>query len=431
MSLSQYILDAREQYRLEVRERNTWLTRLRWFYLVVLASVAIGLSILTNENVKRNQEIASTALVIGLAVNFILWILTKPKNKPLLYYQLIAAAQLLLDITLAAGVVYLQDGLASRATVLFAVPLVGAGLLFTRGFSYVTALLCGAFYTLALIAYQHNYPNAYSLHNVTLPAVFYTTVFLIIAVVVNSYSSRNASNEREKSYTEVLALLRHQLYHPSGVISAIIDMLENGEHFKDWPARDRTYLKQLKYENKRQHNMIENLLKSTTGTSSQDELKHKKVFDLVTLLNEESTSCAAGVNRIADLVSQIPNKVIKVDGDEEQLGTAFSNIISNAFKYTQRGAPVIVSASEENDHVTVSVHDKGKGISEEDQRAIFQLFSKMQSRISGDPENLYDSGLGLYVSKLIIERHKGTLEISSSADYGTNITISLPRVVIS
>src|SRR5688500_7611785 len=108
MSLSQYILDAREQYRLEVRERNTWLARVRWYYLVILAAVTIIASQLTNDNSARYGLIAVSAASVGLVVNTILWALTKPKNQRLLYYQSIALAQLLLDIVLAASIVYLQ-----------------------------------------------------------------------------------------------------------------------------------------------------------------------------------------------------------------------------------------------------------------------------------------------------------------------------------
>jgi signal transduction histidine kinase len=428
MSLSQYILDAREQYRLEVRERNTWLARLRWYYLGALAIVTVTASSLANTDAVRNREIAVTAAGIGLIINTLLWALTKPKNQSLLYYQVIAVAQLTLDVVLAASIIYAQQGLASRATILFAIPIVGAGLLFTQGFAYVTALLSAAGYALALAVYRHNNPGVYELHDITLPVVFYAAVFLIIAIIVSTHRSRTAGNEREKSYSELLSLLRHQLYHPSGVMAAIIDMLEHGDSYTKWSAGDKAYLQQLKRENKRQHTMIANLLESITD--SKKELTTTKVFDIVKLLNDESVSCATGAKRMADLETRLPNKAIEVEGDPEQLATALDNIIGNAFRYTEKGTPVIVSANEENYKITISIHDKGKGITEEEQRALFKLFSKMQSRISGDPEKLYDSGLGLYVSKLIVERHKGTLELSSSAEYGTNITITLYRRLI-
>jgi signal transduction histidine kinase len=428
MPLSQYILDAREEYRLQTRERNTWLTRLRWYYLVILAAVIVVASYLTQAQASRNRQFALTTAGIGLTLNFILWALTKPKNRSIYYYHSVAVAQLILDITLAASIVYFQGGLSSRATVLFAIPIVGAGLLFTKGFAYVSAFLSAVGYVLALVIYRHNNPGSYELWQVTLPAVFYAVVFLIIAIIVSAYRNKTASNEREKSYTELLSMLRHQLYHPTSVIAAIIDMLQHGEHYSKWPAGDKNYLQQLKRENKKLHTMIANALEAIK--TDQDEIKQTKVFDIVPLLNDEAVSCATGAKRVSDLKTMLPNKTIEVEGDAQQLTTALDNVIENAFRYTEKGTPVIVSISEENYKVTISVHDKGEGMSDADQKALFQLFSKMQSRISGDPEKLYDTGLGLYVSKLIIERHKGKLELSSSKEYGTNVTITLYRRLI-
>jgi signal transduction histidine kinase len=430
MSLSQYILDSREQYRLQVRERNTWLARLRWYYLIILAGVVVITAMLAHDNVEHNQQVALTVGGIGLVVNTVLWALTKFKRRPLAYYQTIAVGQVLLDVALASGIIYFQGGLASRATLLFAIPIVGAGLLFTKTFAYVAAVLSAIGYTLALALYRHDNPGSYELHHVTVPAVFYAVVFLVIAIIVTAYGKRNASNEREKSYSELLALLRHQLHHPTGVIAAIVEMLEYSDNYSKWPAGDKSYLQQLKRENKRQHAMIANLLESVTDRNEELADKQKRVFNVVQLLNDESVSCATGAKRLADLETRLPNKTIEVEGDPAQLSTAFDNIIGNAFRYTEKGTPVIISATEENYKITVSIHDKGKGISEAEQRALFKLFSKMQSRISGDPEKLYDSGLGLYVAKLIIERHRGKLELSSSPKYGTNITVTLYKRLI-
>ncbi len=425
MSLSQYILDSREQYRLEVRQRNLWLIQLRWYYLLFLAAITMIASALTNDNPSRNRRIVLIAAGTGLAVNLLLWLLARAKSKKISYYHSVAVAQLVMDVALAASVVYLQGGLTSRATVLFAIPIVGAGLLFARSFAYSTALLSAVGYTLVLVLYRHNNPGSYELRQVTLPAVFYGAVFILIAAIVSGYRSRTASNEREKSYAELLSLLRHQLYHPSSVIAAIIDMLEHTSHYPNWPAVDKNYLEQLKHENERLHTMIANMLESITD--HDQELKNIETIDIVKLLNEESVSAALGAKRVADLEAQLPNKSITIEADRDQLSTALMNIIGNAFRYTDQGTPVIISVAEDKDIVTISVHDKGKGISEQEQRALFKMFSKMESRISGDPEKLYDTGLGLYVSKVIIERHKGKLELSSSAQYGTNVTLTLRR----
>lgn len=426
MSLTQYILDAREQTRLQARERNTWLTRVRWYYIVVLAGVAIVTSTLTNDNVAQTRDLALRAAAIGLSVNVVLWALTKLKNQKISFYLTIAVLQVLLDITLAAGIIYYQGGLASRATILFAVPILGAGLLFGKMFAYITALLCGLAYGAALWFYHNFHTEAYELYTIVLPAVFYAVVFLIIAIIVSAYRTRTLAHEREQSYSEILALLRHQLHHPSGVIAAIIDMLQHGEHYVHWPPKDKVYLQQLKRENKKLHTMISNAIEAIANDDT--ELKKAKVFDIVPLLNDEATSCAIGAKRINDLKTMLPNTTVEVEGNPQQLTVALENVLENAFRYTEPGTEVSVSIKEKNLKVFVIIQDKGQGMTSEQQKMLFKLFSQMEDRISGkteDTEQLYSMGLGLYVSRLIIERHHGTLELDSTPEQGTKITLTL------
>lgn len=425
MSLSQYILDAREQHRLQIRERNTWLTRVRWFYLLLLTGVVTLTSTLANDNVISNRDFALKVCAIGIFINGILWSLTKFQNQYIGYYKTIAALQITLDITLASAVIYFQEGLASRATVLFAIPIIGAGLLFGKVFAYISVLVSAAAYAGTLYLYQQWNPYAYEAHFITLPAVFYFAVFLIIAVMISSYRTRTVALEREQSYTELLSLLRHQLHHPSGVIAALIDMLEHGEFYDKWPPGDKAYLQQLKRENKRQNTMISNALESISTDNA--ELTKTKIFDIVPLLNEEAVSCAMGAKRISDLVTKLPNKKIEVEGDPVQISIVLDNIISNAFRYTTKGTPVSVAVKEDNLKVTITVEDRGEGMSDEQQKRLFSLFSKLEHRVVGKPEEaeqLYSMGLGLYVSRLIVERHKGKFDLVSDKN-GTKITITL------
>lgn len=425
MSLSQYILDARELHRLQVRERNTWLTRVRWYYILLLTTIVVLTSTLANDNVLKNREFALKACAIGLLINAILWSLTKFRNQRISFYKTIAALQIILDVTLASAVVYFQDGLSSRATILFAIPIIGSGLLFGKIFAYATVLISAAAYAGTLLLYQNFNPTAYEPHMITLPAVFYAAVFLIIAVMISSYRTKTTALEREQSYTELLALLRHQLFHPSGVIASITDMLEHGDFYEKWPDQDKTYLHQLKRENKRLHTMISNALEAISPGGK--ELVQTKIFDIVQLLNEEAVNCATGAKRIGDLRTKLPNKEIEVEGDPTQLGIVLDNIITNAFRYTDKGTPVDVAVKEENLRVTITIEDKGSGISPEHQKRLFKLFTKLEHRVIGkldESEQLYSLGLGLYVSRLIVERHRGKLELFSNNN-GTKVTITL------
>src|SRR5439155_15213342 len=99
-----------------------------------------------------------------------------------------------------------------------------------------------------------------------------------------------------------------------------------------------------------------------------------------------------------------------------------SNLLSNALKYGP-GRPIDVSVQAEGEKVTFSVVDRGMGIMEEDQRRIFRRFERaVSSRHYGG------LGLGLYISRQIVEAHGGTIDVSSHVGEGSVFTVSLPRV---
>ena len=425
MSLSQYILDAREQYRMQIRERSTLLTRVRWYNLIILATVATITSGLANDNPRRNLKFVLVLGGIGLALNMLLWALTKLKRQKISFYQTVSIAQILLDTSLASAIVYFQGGLSSRATIVYAIPIVGAGLLFSKVFAYATALLCAIAYASTLFIYQIYHPAAFEQRAITLPAVFYAAVFIIIAVIIAAYRERTEANEREQTYAGLLSLLRHQLYHPTGVIAALIDMLEHGQHYPHWPQQDKNYLVQLKRENKRLHTMIANALEAMADNTKPTQTA---VFDVIQLLNEAAVSCATGAKRISDLKTMLPNKTVNVEGNPQQLAVAFDNLIENAFHYTEKGTPVTIKVKEENLKISIFIEDSGKGISQDHQKQLFKLFSKLEDRIGDESKDqakkLYDMGLGLYVSKLIIERHHGKLKLVSDKN-GTKIIVTL------
>jgi signal transduction histidine kinase len=431
MSFSQFILDSHEQYRQEVRLRNSWIVRLRWWYLTVLGGVAIVTSYTTSIETVQYRQFVVSLIVGGLLINFLLWLVLLAKNLKTSSYHEVAVVQILLDTALAAAVVYFQGGIDSRATALFSIPILAAGVLFIPLFAYLSAVLSILLYTLALLAYQYFNPTAYERLDVLLPAVFYSFVFLLLAIIVSGYTERNKAKERENSYAELLSLLRHQLHHPIGVIAAIIEMMEHGEGYSKMNATNREYLRQLKYENHRIHTMITNLLQTAELKQDKDNL-HKRWGDvhIMNLLTESSTSVATGYKRINDLDLQIPNEDIVMHGDAEQLRLAFENIVENAFKFSESGHKVTIRLlAKKVPTVEIDIEDAGSGISEKQQKTLFTAFNQIDtsSKESREAINNYSMGLGLYISKLIIEQHGGHLSLQSKPGQGTKVIIQLKR----
>jgi signal transduction histidine kinase len=115
----------------------------------------------------------------------------------------------------------------------------------------------------------------------------------------------------------------------------------------------------------------------------------------------------------------------KVVGDRLELHRVFTNLIGNAIKFTDKGLiEVHLSNSPNPDEpkaswVLVEVQDTGPGISLEDQNILFERFRQGSHKRSG-------SGLGLHLSKRIVETHQGTIELKSDLDKGSLFIVRLP-----
>ncbi len=112
-------------------------------------------------------------------------------------------------------------------------------------------------------------------------------------------------------------------------------------------------------------------------------------------------------------------------GDERRLTQVMNNLISNAIKYSPEGGEIVIRGEVHPRHVTILVRDSGLGIAEQDQHKIFQKFSRLDNALSRKTEG---TGLGLYLTKAIIEAHNGRIWFHNNPDGpGTTFTLSLPR----
>ena len=114
-----------------------------------------------------------------------------------------------------------------------------------------------------------------------------------------------------------------------------------------------------------------------------------------------------------------------VYGDRDSLKQAITNLMNNAIQYNREGGTVVISTREQSDEVVVEISDTGIGISRDNLPFIFDEFFRVKSnqtqRVSG-------SGLGLPITKRIIEAHNGRIQVDSELGKGTTFTITLPKV---
>ncbi|WHH59977.1 HAMP domain-containing sensor histidine kinase [Petroclostridium sp. X23] len=115
---------------------------------------------------------------------------------------------------------------------------------------------------------------------------------------------------------------------------------------------------------------------------------------------------------------------IEIMGDADRLNQIFINLLSNAYKYTNEEGQIIVRLTELKDKFSILIEDTGVGISKEDLSHIFERFYRgdvSRSRETGG------TGIGLTITKALIEAHKGSVKIESEVSKGTKVMISFPK----
>lgn len=123
-----------------------------------------------------------------------------------------------------------------------------------------------------------------------------------------------------------------------------------------------------------------------------------------------------------ELVKDVEDALPKVVGDKDRLIQVIINLISNAVKFTDSGE-VICRAKRTDNEVTISIIDRGIGIAQADRAKVFERFKQVGDTLTDKPKG---TGLGLPISKQIVEHHGGKIWVESELGKGSNFSFTLP-----
>ena len=130
----------------------------------------------------------------------------------------------------------------------------------------------------------------------------------------------------------------------------------------------------------------------------------------------------ASIAGVAQFFKQVAIYFVAICADTASLSEVFGNLIDNAIKYSNEGGAITVSAASKGDMVEFSVEDHGIGMPGSVVSNLFQKFYRShRSR-----ETVAGTGIGLYISKAIVESHGGTIAVRSEDGHGSTFTVSLP-----
>jgi signal transduction histidine kinase len=233
------------------------------------------------------------------------------------------------------------------------------------------------------------------------------------------WNERTLNEELKKAYKmqkEFINIASHELRTPVQPILGLSEILKS-RISKD---RDEYDLIDIIARNaKRLHRLTEDILDVTKIESQSLQLK-KEIFNLNEVIMNVLADYGSHVRKINGVKVSLINKGdFFVEADKGRLNQVISNLIDNAIKFTQKGSIVISTQRKDNDNnVIVSIKDTGIGI---DHELMPRLFSKFASK------SFTGTGLGLFISKSIIEAHGGRIWAENNSDgKGATFTFSLP-----
>lgn len=216
-----------------------------------------------------------------------------------------------------------------------------------------------------------------------------------------------------------ISIASHELKTPVTSIKAFGEILQESLDEAGDPANTEL-MKKINVQIDRLTDLINALLDTTKISEAQLSL-NKETFNLNDLIQE----------RLEDLQRIIPNHSIVWDGcqdiliqaDRERIGQVFTNLVSNAIKYSPKGGEVYIGCKSQQDSILVSVRDQGIGIPKEIQKNVFERFFRVfDARVRNYP----GMGLGLYITAGIIHRHGGKIWVESEPEEGSTFYFTLP-----
>jgi signal transduction histidine kinase len=153
---------------------------------------------------------------------------------------------------------------------------------------------------------------------------------------------------------------------------------------------------------------------------------HRKRCDLVELCRHLIDEYTAGAG--PSLTFEIPGDPIEVEVDVNRISQVIINLLSNARKYSPKGSPITMTLQQAGYETMLSVRDMGVGIPEEMLPHIFDQFYRVPSiEVQNGPH--VGLGLGLYISRKIVERHGGHIDVQSVPEQGSTFTVILPMYI--
>lgn len=235
----------------------------------------------------------------------------------------------------------------------------------------------------------------------------------VVLVTIRDISERRRIQHLQR---ELLAMATHELKGPLTTIRGFAQIIQRQQAYSAGAVE--TILGQARHLER----LVEDMLDASRADSSTLTIRRQEV-DLVEL----TASCAAAAQattRNHQLRTVLPSEPILAQVDGDRLRQVLANLLSNAVRYAPDGGEVMLTVEADDERIVWRVYDEGIGITPEQLPYIFERFYRAAD---ARRTNAHGLGLGLFITRAIVEAHGGAVHAESTPGAGSTFTVTLPR----
>ncbi|NBI28776.1 sensor histidine kinase [Chengkuizengella marina] len=236
-----------------------------------------------------------------------------------------------------------------------------------------------------------------------------------LAKTFNTMADELTKNEKMKN--EFISSISHEIRTPLTSIKGWSETIASGNLSDKQETMEGLHT--IQDETERLIGLVEELLDFSRYQTNSLTL-NKKPFNLTKLMNEVILQMKTKLKEKNINISFQYHQELYITGDKNRLKQVLINLLDNAIKYSHEETTITLKIEESDKDVKFDVIDEGIGIDEVQLNSVTKMFYQVDANKSG-------TGLGLAICQKIIELHQGHLDIESSKNEGTTVTVSLPK----
>lgn len=244
----------------------------------------------------------------------------------------------------------------------------------------------------------------------------------IIATFWNTLLQMQKQKRISQIKTDFINNMTHEFKTPIATINLAIDAMRNPRVSGNQDKLNH-YSNVIQQENKRMHSQVEKVLKLAMLDNHEIEINKEKI-ELNELVRQAISHVALQVEqREGSVETHLDSSELLIEADFTHIENVLVNILDNANKYSPEKPKIMVSTHHDAGWVYIKISDKGKGMTQEVRKQVFERFYREER---GNIHNVKGHGLGLSYAFEMIKLHNGFVEVESQENQGSMFTIKLP-----